>query len=415
MPVTPRRATAALLAALCTLTLLAVPAQAATVAPDAQTARREITFPVAGPNTFTDTFGACRSGCSRGHEGTDIMARKLTPLVAARDATVTWLKDTATPDGSQGNYVMLRDADGWEYWYIHLNNDSPGSDDGANPEEWIFAPGIERGAQVQAGQLIAYNGDSGNAERTAPHLHFEIHNPAGEVINPYRSLQAAPRVAAPLVIGTSPVTTARRAFVRALSQDFLGREASDIELATKVADLAAGANPASIVAGYAGSDEWVRALVDGYYRSTLGRAGDAGGTAHWTSVIRSGRTPASVAADFYGSEEYHRLAGGTDAAWITDLYDELLLRTPEAGGVQYWVGQLAAGKGRHEVALAFYQSLESRMTRVDGLYDALLGRAPDPQGRAHWAEVLLDGQDLRLATFLARSGEYFGRAGARFA
>jgi hypothetical protein len=413
-----RRTIAAAVVALTALTgvvaLVAGPAGAGTVAADAETAVRSIVYPVAGRSTFSDTFGACRSGCSRGHEGTDIMAAKLTPMVAARDATVTWLKDTATPDGSEGNYLMLRDDEGWEYFYVHVNNDSPGTDDGANPPEWVFAPGIERGAEVKAGELVGYVGDSGNAEGTAPHLHFEIHNPAGEVINPYLSLLAAPRVAAPLVIGTSPVTLARQAFVTALSRDFLGRAPSDIELATKVADLASGRDLGSIVSAFAGSEEWVSALVDGYYRSTLGRAADAAGKAHWTEVIRSGRTPASVAADFYGSGEYHQLAGGTDQAWIADLYDELLLRTPEPGGVQYWVDQLAGGKSRHDVSLAFYQSLESRLTRVTSLYDRLLGRAPDAHGRAYWAEVLLDGQDLRLATFLASSGEYFGRAGVRF-
>lgn len=216
------------------------------------------------------------------------------------------------------------------------------------------------------------------------------------------------------MVGTSPDTTARRAFVTALSQDFLGRSPSEVELATKVADLAAGRDRGSVVGAYAGSPEWANALVDGYYRSTLGRAGDAGGVAHWTGVIRGGQTPADVAADFYGSDEYHQLAGGTDQAWIADLYDELLLREPEPGGVQYWVDQLAAGKSRHAVSLAFYQSLESRLTRVTGLYGALLGRDPDAQGRAHWADVLLDGQDLRLAAFLASGDEYFGRAGDRF-
>ena len=414
---TVRRAFASALIALTALGAMAAapaPAAAGTVAADAQTAVRDIVFPVAGRNTYSDTFGACRSGCTRGHEGTDIMTPKLTPLVAARDSTVTWLKDTATPDGSEGNYLMLRDADGWEYWYIHINNDSPGTDDGANPAEWIFAPGIARGATVRAGELVAYAGDSGNAEGTGSHLHFEIHNPDGEVVNPYLSLQVAPRLPVPLLVGTSPVTVARRAFVTALSQDFLGRAPSDTELATKVAELAAGKEPAAIVSTYAGSEEWVRALVDDFYRSTLGRTGDPGGTAHWTSVIRSGRTPASVAADFYGSAEYHQLSGGTDEAWIADLYDELLLRAPEPGGVQYWVGQLAAGKTRHDVSLAFYQSLESRLTRVTGLYEDLLGRVPDAGGWAYWAQVLLDGQDLRLATFLASSGEYFGRAGVRF-
>src|SRR3546814_234342 len=147
---TIRRAVAAATVALTALGAIAVapsPAAAGTVAVDAQTVVRDIIFPVAGPNTFSDTFGACRSGCTRGHEGTDIMAAKLVPLVAARDATVTWLKDTATPDGSEGNYLMLRDADGWEYWYIYLNNASPGTHAAATPAAWVLGHGVRSEAR----------------------------------------------------------------------------------------------------------------------------------------------------------------------------------------------------------------------------------------------------------------------------
>jgi len=401
-----------LLAVLLSVAAATTPASAGVVAPDAQEAVRPIVFPVVGRYSYSDTFGACRSGCSRGHEGTDIMAAKLTPMVAARDATVKWLKATATPDGREGNYVMLKDADGWEYWYIHVNNDSPGTDDGANPKDWMFGPGITQGAKVRAGQLVGFVGDSGNAEGTAPHLHFEIHKPDGSVINPYKSLQAATRVATPLVI--TGLVSPQEAFVRALHEDFLGRAATDVELAGRLAELAAGRSRADLVRGFAGSDQWIQALVDSYYRSTLGRPADAGGRAHWIKVLRSGVSPATVAADFYASREYHARVGGTDAAWIADLYRELLQRDADAGGAAYWVGQLAAGVPRRDAALAFYQSLESRLTRVSGLYQALLGREPDRAGRMHWAGVLADGQDLRLAVNLATSDEYFGRAATRF-
>ncbi len=157
----------------------------------ASTTPPSITFPVEGSVTYSDTWGACRSGCSRSHQGTDIMGKKLQRLLAANDATVTWLRDTATPDGSRSNILILEDAAGWEYWYVHINNDSPGTDDGANPAEWRFAPGIAVGTQVKAGQHVAYMGDSGNAENTAPHLHFELHRPDGTAINPYDSLRNA--------------------------------------------------------------------------------------------------------------------------------------------------------------------------------------------------------------------------------
>jgi hypothetical protein len=411
----PRSLAPGLLAAILAALLLAAsiaPASAATVAPDANEVVRPIVFPVAGTNSYTDTFGACRSGCTRAHAGTDIMAAKLTPAVAARDATVTGLKDTATPDGSQGNYLILRDAEGWEYWYVHLNNDTPGTDDGANPKEWIFGPGITRGAKVKAGQLVGFVGDSGNAEQTAPHLHFEIRKPGGEVINPFKSLRAATRLTAPLVV--TATMSPQEAFVRALHQDFLGRPASDVEVAGRLSELAGGRSRGDVVRSFAGSAQWVQALVDGYYRSTLGREADAGGRAHWIKVIQSGTSPATVAADFYASREYHARVGGTDPAWVADLYRELLHRTADAGGAAYWVSQLAAGVPRREVALAFYQSLESRQTRTTDLYQKLLGRDPDGPGRAYWAAQLADGQDLRLATNLASSDEYAARAVSRF-
>lgn len=387
----------------------------AAVAADAQTRMREILFPVVGPNTSGDTFGACRSGCARGHEGTDIMAAKLTPIVAVRDAKVTGLETTAAPDGSQGNYIFITDDEGWTYRYIHINNDTPHTDDGANPSEWLVAPGIERGSRVRAGQLISWVGDSGNAEGTAPHLHFEIYTPDGEVINSYKSLRAATRLTAPLTPGAEAYSssTARAAFVEALFTDFLGRTPSSAERTARVSRLSVSTREA-LIDEFATSDEWVRGLVDGYYQSTLGRSADEGGRAHWIRLIQSGRTPASVAAEFYASAEYHALAGGTDRAWISDLYAELLHRQPDPGGLEHWLKTRAAGTSRQRVASDFYQSIESRQTRVTGLYQALLGRAPDAGGRAYWAGLLADGHDLRLAKFLAASDEYVHRATVRF-
>jgi len=151
---------------------------------------RELQFPVLLGAEFADTFGACRGEhCERSHRGNDLFAPKLRPLVAARSGTVTWLRtDTA---GTAGNGVAITDAQGWRYLYLHVNDDSPGSDDGANPATWRFGPGIELGAEVEAGQLIGYLGDSGNAETTPPHLHFELRTPYGFDIDPFPSLVAA--------------------------------------------------------------------------------------------------------------------------------------------------------------------------------------------------------------------------------
>ena len=412
LSITLRRPVAAAVAALCLLGASAVPVAAAPVSADAHTAVREIVFPVAGKTHYTDTLGACRSGCSRGHEGTDIMAPKLTPLVAARDATVTWLKDSATPDGSNGNYLMLRDSDGWEYWYIHINNDSPGTDDGANPAEWIFGPGIEKGAEVSAGQLVGYVGDSGNAEWTGSHLHFEIHKPDGSIINPYKSLNAATRVASPGSAGARTAEGDER-FVRALAVDFLDRPSQDGEVARATSRLSGGADRAAIVERYAGSQEWVSALISGFYDSTLDREPDASGLRYWIDRIDAGLTPAAVASRFYASVEYFVRSGGTNRDWVTDLYREILRRDPDAGGLDHWAGKADSGASHTDIASDFYSSLESRRTRVTALYESLLGREPDPGGLEHWSTRLRDGRDIELAVMLASSTEYYQRAAQR--
>ncbi len=148
-------------------------------------------FPVIGENHYSDTFGAPRSG-GRSHHGVDIMADKMTPVVAVADGTVGWTHDEI---GGNCCAMALHHDDGWESWYIHLNNDTEGTDDGLG---YGFAEGIESGVHVTAGQLIGWVGDSGNAEWAGAHLHFELHDPSGTVVNPTPHVDAAIRLEAPL-------------------------------------------------------------------------------------------------------------------------------------------------------------------------------------------------------------------------
>ena len=149
---------------------------------------REMTFPVSGGVNFVDTHGAPRSG-GRTHQGQDLMGPKMTRLLAANDGTVTALRHDSS--GLSGNSLTITDDDGWKYVYIHLNNDRPGTDDGANIYDQAFAPGLRRGSVVEAGDLVGFMGDSGNAENAGSHLHFELHRPDGTVVNAYPSLKAA--------------------------------------------------------------------------------------------------------------------------------------------------------------------------------------------------------------------------------
>jgi hypothetical protein len=150
----------------------------------------EIIFPVQGGATFIDDFGDGRSG-GRLHEANDLMAPKMTPIIAARGGTVTSAPMTQP---SYGYMISIAGDDGYKYNYIHINNDTPGTDDGLGGAQNAYAPGIERGVKVTQGQHIAWVGDSGNAESTGSHLHFEIRLPDDTAISPYEYLQAALKI-----------------------------------------------------------------------------------------------------------------------------------------------------------------------------------------------------------------------------
>jgi murein DD-endopeptidase MepM/ murein hydrolase activator NlpD len=134
---------------------------------------------------FSDTWGARRSG-GRGHTGTDIMSPKGTWIVAVDDGIVERLDWNRL----SGWNIMIRHADGWTSHYLHLNNDNTGTDDGEGGEEAAFIEGLEVGSFVKAGEVIGFVGDSGNAEHTGSHTHFELHID-GKKVDPYPFLQEA--------------------------------------------------------------------------------------------------------------------------------------------------------------------------------------------------------------------------------
>lgn len=145
-----------------------------------------LTFPVSGEHHFSDWFWSRRTHGV--HHAQDIMADKMTPVVAAADGVVRLVNWSTNAAPERCCSLVLRHDDGWETRYIHLNNDSPGTDDGAG---WGIADGISPGVHVAAGTVLGWVGDSGNAEGTSPHLHFELLNPSGVYVNPFHALAQA--------------------------------------------------------------------------------------------------------------------------------------------------------------------------------------------------------------------------------
>jgi murein DD-endopeptidase MepM/ murein hydrolase activator NlpD len=150
-----------------------------------------IVFPLAADSVrFTSGFGDARPG-GRAHHGQDLFCAKWTPILAVVNGTVDWIA-TARPKNGKSYSILLRGDDGNQYFYDHLNNDNPGTKDNLGDPDFAYAPGLRNGARVTAGAVIGYVGDSGDAEASGPHLHFEIHLGGWESpVDPAPALRAA--------------------------------------------------------------------------------------------------------------------------------------------------------------------------------------------------------------------------------
>ena len=189
-----RRARCGAIAAAIAATLLpAAPASAVVAPPDLVV---DLTFPAERGGRYSDDYTQPRSN-GRTHCGNDILGAKHSRIYAAVGGTITSMPTTKP---SYGYMISVQGDDGRRYAYIHLNDDTPGTNDDAAGPQHAYAPGLAKGSRVARGQLIGFMGDSGNAKGT-PHLHFEMHDPAYENapcqtgginrINPYRSFRQA--------------------------------------------------------------------------------------------------------------------------------------------------------------------------------------------------------------------------------
>lgn len=203
------------------------------------------------------------------------------------------------------------------------------------------------------------------------------------------------------------VTAEATAYVNHVHQLFLGRDAGAAEIFRWAPSVDAGSYVA-VTDSLAVSDEWAGVMVDDLYQKALGRPADAEGRAHWVAQIARGVRVESVGVQFYGSPEYYNQTGATNAAFVEQLYIDLLGRDADPGGRDHWVSMLDEGiLTTADVAGGFYASVESRRDRVVGLYQRILGREPDADGLVYWTDQLLGTDDVRLASLLAASRESF--------
>ena len=134
--------------------------------PVAKTVTMDIVCPVEGWVSFVDDFAYVRSDGSA-HGAIDLFADRGTPVVAPVSGLMS-----RYPNPSGGNAFEFYGDDGIRYYGAHLDR-------------------YATAGYVDAGTVIGYVGNTGDAVTTSPHLHFEMHPGSGLTMNPYSTLRAA--------------------------------------------------------------------------------------------------------------------------------------------------------------------------------------------------------------------------------
>jgi murein DD-endopeptidase MepM/ murein hydrolase activator NlpD len=139
------------------------------VSAEQRLARGHFVFPVYGDVRCADDFGAPRQ--IGAHEGNDCFAAFGSPVLAVADGTLNRVGTLPI----SGNRLWLKTERGDSFFYAHLS---------------AFAPEAVSGRKVKAGTLLGFIGNTGDAEPTPPHVHFEIHPGDKKAIDPHAILTA---------------------------------------------------------------------------------------------------------------------------------------------------------------------------------------------------------------------------------
>ncbi len=247
---------------------------------------------------------------------------------------------------------------------------------------------------------------------------------------PLRSLLAALALIVPVVAhgaggpaGAAPVADdlfpTPELFVDQAYRDVLSRPPDEAGLRNWSDQLRAGSSPTEVLTNLMESSEFAGATapVVRLYRSVFDRLPDRDGLRFWVARRNGGMSMEHMAASFLASAEFDELnAAATTDEVVAAIYGRSLGRTPDAGGLAFWRGELDAGR----VTLGGFVALVSESPEhialrnsevtVTLVYLGLLQRLPEPGGLEFWSDRVASGLGIDgfVASVIA-GPEYRGR------
>jgi hypothetical protein len=191
--------------------------------------------------------------------------------------------------------------------------------------------------------------------------------------------------------------------------DTLNRAASPAEVTSIVNQLNAGFSTTQVVQSLQSGTEYRTTLVNQAYQTVLRRKPDAAGLTAGLSFFASGGSLQNLEASLYGSQEYFIKVGGTNAAFVSAIYGDILGRPVDSASANAALSALSIGATRTSLAASLLVSPEGSQRLAQSLYLTFLRRVPSFSEQTTIGAGLASGSlsyTIVIANLLG-SGEYF--------
>jgi hypothetical protein len=174
--------------------------------------------------------------------------------------------------------------------------------------------------------------------------------------------------------------------------------------------LTQGVSRQQIVADIETSLEYRTDEVQALYVQFLHRNAEPFGLNAYVNALGSGLTLAQVEALILRSPEFFKDAGGTNAGFLTALYQDLLNRSPDSFGMTAFLNALNTGASRLAVATAILSGDECHQDLIKSIYLQYLRRNADSFGLTGFTQAMRTLSEEALIAIVLGSQEYFALA-----
>lgn len=189
--------------------------------------------------------------------------------------------------------------------------------------------------------------------------------------------------------------------------DLLGRTADPASLSSYSTLLGGGTPRTTVALSVLTSTEYRNRLMTSFYATFLHRTPSTAELSFWLPAFAANLTDEQIEAQIVASPEYFALSGGTNAGWITRIFNDVLGRTPSAADITTYSGFLGSSS-RVTVGLSILKLNEAVNRRVQQYYSQFLRRSATASEAGALVPAILGGvSDEQVIAQILAADEYF--------